>query len=144
MTDSAIFRRILETKSQSARRSKAPMLCLGSRIVSPHLGKIQYESLAGMLEYTPARSRLLIGIDQRKARCLRLLTQLCDFRRHLADEAVDWEIFSKDAEITQGRNIADACKAAGVSHFIWSSAAHAGKGKMCFTFHADLSLISEQ
>lgn len=51
-----------------------------------------------------------------------------------------WEIFSKDVEVAQGRNIADACKAAGVSHFIWSSIAHATKvsnGKMSNMSHFD-------
>lgn len=48
--------------------------------------------------------------------------------KHTANRVVVWEIFSKDVEVAQGRNIADACKAAGVSHFIWSSLAHAGKG----------------
>ncbi|KAL8827827.1 MAG: hypothetical protein Q9191_002948 [Dirinaria sp. TL-2023a] len=43
-------------------------------------------------------------------------------------QVIVWEIFSKDVEVAQGRNIADACKAAGVSHFIWSSIAHATKG----------------
>lgn len=51
-----------------------------------------------------------------------------------------WEIFSKDIEIAQGRNIADACKATGVSHFIWSSAASTSKvsnGKMSHMAHFD-------
>ncbi|KAL8825218.1 MAG: hypothetical protein Q9170_007878 [Blastenia crenularia] len=38
-----------------------------------------------------------------------------------------WELFSKDLEITQGRNIADASKAAGVSLLIWSSIANVTK-----------------
>ena len=42
-----------------------------------------------------------------------------------------WEYLSKDVEVTQGRHIADACKEAGVSHFIWSSIAHASKGNVC-------------
>lgn len=41
-----------------------------------------------------------------------------------------WEYFSKDVEVAQGRNIADACKDAGVSHLVWSSLAHADKGKI--------------
>ena len=50
--------------------------------------------------------------------------------KHVANISVVLEIFSKDVEVAQGRNIADACKAAGVSHFIWSSLAHAGKGRV--------------
>ena len=42
-----------------------------------------------------------------------------------------WECLSKDVEVTQGRHIADACKEAGVLHFIWSSIAHASKGNVC-------------
>jgi len=42
-----------------------------------------------------------------------------------------WEYFSKDVEVAQGRTIADACKEAGVSHYIWSSLIHAGKGTVC-------------
>ncbi|KAL8725961.1 MAG: hypothetical protein Q9166_007038 [cf. Caloplaca sp. 2 TL-2023] len=38
-----------------------------------------------------------------------------------------WEYMSKDIEVTQGKNMADACKAAGVSLLIWSSIPHAGK-----------------
>ena len=32
-----------------------------------------------------------------------------------------WEMRSAEVEITQGKNVADACKAAGVQHLIWSS-----------------------
>lgn len=35
-----------------------------------------------------------------------------------------WESVSKDVEYTQGKNVADAAKAAGVSHFIFSSLIH--------------------
>lgn len=38
-----------------------------------------------------------------------------------------WELFSKDIEVTHGRNIADASKAAGVSLLIWSSIPNATK-----------------
>ncbi|KAL8880990.1 MAG: hypothetical protein Q9198_001713 [Flavoplaca austrocitrina] len=38
-----------------------------------------------------------------------------------------WEYMSKDIEVTQGKNIADACKANGVSLLIWSSIPHAGR-----------------
>lgn len=36
---------------------------------------------------------------------------------------------SKDIEVTQGKNIADICKATGVSLLIWSTIPHAGKGE---------------
>ncbi|KAL8802531.1 MAG: hypothetical protein Q9182_003771 [Xanthomendoza sp. 2 TL-2023] len=51
-----------------------------------------------------------------------------------------WEYMSKDIEVTQGKNIADACKAAGVSLLIWSSIPHAGKmtnGKLSHLPHFD-------
>ncbi|CAF9908889.1 MAG: hypothetical protein HETSPECPRED_008760 [Heterodermia speciosa] len=51
-----------------------------------------------------------------------------------------WSVVSKDGEIAQGNNIADACKAAGVEHFIWSSLAHASKvsgGKLAHMHHFD-------
>ncbi|KAL8931965.1 MAG: hypothetical protein Q9211_006616 [Gyalolechia sp. 1 TL-2023] len=51
-----------------------------------------------------------------------------------------WEIFSKDAEMTQGRNIADASKAAGVSLLIWSTIPHGTKttnGKLSHLPHFD-------
>jgi uncharacterized protein YbjT (DUF2867 family) len=38
-----------------------------------------------------------------------------------------WESMSKEVEETQGRNIVDACKAAGVKHLIWSTLPHVGK-----------------
>ncbi|KAG4429560.1 hypothetical protein IFR05_014951 [Cadophora sp. M221] len=38
-----------------------------------------------------------------------------------------WEIHCKDGEIEQGKNIADASKAAGVTHLIWSSLPHTTK-----------------
>ncbi|KAI4225524.1 MAG: hypothetical protein L6R36_003830 [Xanthoria steineri] len=38
-----------------------------------------------------------------------------------------WEYMSKDIEVTQGKNIADICKATGVSLLIWSTIPHAGK-----------------
>ncbi|KAI4240357.1 MAG: hypothetical protein L6R40_005183 [Gallowayella cf. fulva] len=51
-----------------------------------------------------------------------------------------WEYMSKDIEVSQGKNIADACKAAGVSILIWSSIPHAGKmtnGKLSHLPHFD-------
>ncbi|KAL8920749.1 MAG: hypothetical protein Q9208_006079 [Pyrenodesmia sp. 3 TL-2023] len=51
-----------------------------------------------------------------------------------------WELFSKDAEVQQGKNIADACKEAGVSLLIWSSIPHATKmtdGKLPHLPHFD-------
>ncbi|KAL8852099.1 MAG: hypothetical protein Q9221_003029 [Calogaya cf. arnoldii] len=51
-----------------------------------------------------------------------------------------WEYLSKDIEVTQGKNIADACKASGVSLLIWSSIPHAGKmtnGKLSNLPHFD-------
>ncbi|KAL8671507.1 MAG: hypothetical protein Q9168_003999 [Polycauliona sp. 1 TL-2023] len=51
-----------------------------------------------------------------------------------------WEYMSKDIEVTQGKNIADACKANGVSLLIWSSIPHAGKmtkGKLAHLPHFD-------
>ncbi|KIW23908.1 uncharacterized protein PV07_12070 [Cladophialophora immunda] len=38
-----------------------------------------------------------------------------------------WETQSKDAEIKQGKNIVDACKAAGVKHLVWSTLPHVTK-----------------
>ena len=38
-----------------------------------------------------------------------------------------WEKMSKSGEIQQGKNIADACKALGVNHLIWSSLPHVTK-----------------
>jgi len=35
-----------------------------------------------------------------------------------------WETMSKEAEVAQGRTIADASKAAGVKHMVWSSLPH--------------------
>lgn len=35
-----------------------------------------------------------------------------------------WESMSKSTEVTQGRNIADACAAVGVKHLIWSTLPH--------------------
>lgn len=35
-----------------------------------------------------------------------------------------WESMSKDAEITQGKNIADVCKEVNVQHLIWSTLPH--------------------
>jgi hypothetical protein len=35
-----------------------------------------------------------------------------------------WESMNKDTEVTQGRNIADACKAVGVQHLVWSTLPH--------------------
>ena len=52
-----------------------------------------------------------------------------------------WEIFSKEGEVAQGRNIADACKDAGVEQFIWSSLAHASKGKNVHYLVYDILLI---
>ena len=46
---------------------------------------------------------------------------------------------SKEAEVAQGKNIADACKAAGVEHFIWSSLAHASKSKVASRCLIDVS-----
>lgn len=40
----------------------------------------------------------------------------------------DWELVSKDAEMKQGKNIADACKDTGVKHLIWSSLPNATQG----------------
>ncbi|KAL8688894.1 MAG: hypothetical protein Q9224_004772 [Gallowayella concinna] len=51
-----------------------------------------------------------------------------------------WEYMSKDIEVTQGKNIADACKSAGVSLLIWSSIPHAGRmtnGKLSHLPHFD-------
>ncbi|KAL8714715.1 MAG: hypothetical protein Q9225_006515 [Loekoesia sp. 1 TL-2023] len=51
-----------------------------------------------------------------------------------------WELFSKDVEVTHGRNIADASKAAGVSLLIWSSIPNATKmtnGKLPHLPHFD-------
>ncbi|KAI4200251.1 MAG: hypothetical protein LQ346_002407 [Caloplaca aetnensis] len=51
-----------------------------------------------------------------------------------------WELFSKDAEVEQGKNIADACKENGVSLLIWSSIPHATKmtnGKLPHLPHFD-------
>ena len=39
-----------------------------------------------------------------------------------------WETGSKDTEIQQGKNLADACKEAGVQHLIWSSLPNVEKG----------------
>ncbi|OCT47331.1 NmrA-like family domain-containing protein 1 [Cladophialophora carrionii] len=38
-----------------------------------------------------------------------------------------WETQDKNAEIKQGKNVVDACKAEGVKHLIWSTLPHAGK-----------------
>ncbi|EXJ67746.1 uncharacterized protein A1O5_09092 [Cladophialophora psammophila CBS 110553] len=38
-----------------------------------------------------------------------------------------WETASKEAEIRQGKNIVDACKAAGVQHLVWSTLPHVTK-----------------
>ncbi|KAL8951058.1 MAG: hypothetical protein Q9222_002951 [Ikaeria aurantiellina] len=51
-----------------------------------------------------------------------------------------WEFLDKNIEISQGRNIADACKANGVSLFIWSTICHAGRmtnGKLSHLPHFD-------
>ncbi|KAL8915322.1 MAG: hypothetical protein Q9171_000192 [Xanthocarpia ochracea] len=51
-----------------------------------------------------------------------------------------WEYLSKDIEVSQGKNVADACKAIGVSLLIWSSIPHAGKmtnGKLSHLPHFD-------
>ncbi|OAL36376.1 hypothetical protein AYO20_04272 [Fonsecaea nubica] len=38
-----------------------------------------------------------------------------------------WETQSKEAEIKQGKNVVDACKAAGVKHLVWSTLPHVTK-----------------
>lgn len=38
-----------------------------------------------------------------------------------------WESQSKEIETKQGKNIVDACKAAGVKHLVWSTLPHVGK-----------------
>ncbi|KAL8709166.1 MAG: hypothetical protein Q9220_006046 [cf. Caloplaca sp. 1 TL-2023] len=51
-----------------------------------------------------------------------------------------WEFLDKNKEIAQGQNIADACKANGVSLFIWSCVPHAGRmtdGKLSHLPHFD-------
>lgn len=59
-----------------------------------------------------------MSITQRSIRLIVILTGIV---------TADWEYMSKDIEVSQGKNIADACKAAGVSILIWSSIPHAGK-----------------
>ena len=51
-----------------------------------------------------------------------------------------WQVFSADAEAQQGKNIADAAKAAGVKHLIWSAQYSAKKltdGKYPVASHLD-------
>ena len=51
-----------------------------------------------------------------------------------------WQLFSAEAEAKQGRNIADAAKAAGVTHLIWSaqySALRLSGGKYAAAAHLD-------
>ncbi|TLD29075.1 hypothetical protein PspLS_04187 [Pyricularia sp. CBS 133598] len=51
-----------------------------------------------------------------------------------------WEKKSKDVEIQQGKNIADAAKEAGVQHFIWSTLINVtdlSKGKLTKVYHFD-------
>ncbi|KAL8770200.1 MAG: hypothetical protein Q9209_004042 [Squamulea sp. 1 TL-2023] len=51
-----------------------------------------------------------------------------------------WEYMSKEIEVSQGKNIADACKTSGVSLLIWSSIPHAGRmtdGKLSHLPHFD-------
>ncbi|KAK2753334.1 hypothetical protein FQN55_003463 [Onygenales sp. PD_40] len=51
-----------------------------------------------------------------------------------------WEVFSKDIEYNQGKNVADAAKAAGVSHIIFSSlinVTEASGGRLSHVAHFD-------
>ena len=51
-----------------------------------------------------------------------------------------WESRSKELEVAQGRNMADASRAAGVRHLVWSSVPHAGRlteGKLARLEHFD-------
>ena len=62
-----------------------------------------------------------------------------------------WQSMNKDIETKQGKNIVDACKAAGVKHLIWSTLPHVGKltnGELTKVEHfeskADVAEYAEQ
>lgn len=51
-----------------------------------------------------------------------------------------WESMSEEVEVSQGKAVADACKAAGVQHLIFSSlinVTEASKGKLTHVTHFD-------
>lgn len=51
-----------------------------------------------------------------------------------------WETQSKETEVQQGKNVVDACKAAGVSHLVWSTLPHVTtltKGELSKVEHFD-------
>jgi uncharacterized protein YbjT (DUF2867 family) len=51
-----------------------------------------------------------------------------------------WESLSKTTEVTQGHNIADACKAVGAQHLVWSTLPHVTEltgGKLPHVDHFD-------
>lgn len=58
-----------------------------------------------------------------------------------------WEKGTLEAEVSQGRNLADACKEAGVSHLIWSTLPYVSKitsGKLHNLHHFDSKAMVEE